>query len=130
VAKIPEKAAELLRGKNYAHVATLREDGSAHLTVVWIDYDGGRVLFNTAIGRAKERHLRRDPRAAVEVLDPNDPYHYVSISGPVELVEGQEAEDHIDKLALKYTGKERFSRGPDEKRILVKITPERVYTSE
>lgn len=127
MAKIPEKAAELLRGKNFAHVVTLREDGSPHLTVVWIDYDGRHVLFNTAIGRAKERHLRRDPRAAVEVLDPNDPYHYVAVSGPVELVEGQEAEDHIDKLAQKYTGKKQFSRQPGETRILARLTPERVY---
>jgi PPOX class probable F420-dependent enzyme len=129
VAKIPDKAARLLREKNYAHVATLRADGSPHLTVVWIDYDGEHVLFNTAVGRAKERHLRRDPRAAVEVLDPNDPYNFVSVSGPVELVEGQEAEDHIDRLAQKYTGRDRFSRTPGQQRIMVKLSPERVYTS-
>ena len=129
MAKIPDKAARLLREKNYAHVATLRADGSPHLTVVWIDYDGERVLFNTAVGRAKERHLRRDPRAAVEVLDPNDPYNFVSVSGPVELVEGQEAEDHIDRLAQKYTGRDRFSRTPGQQRIMVKLSPERVYTS-
>jgi PPOX class probable F420-dependent enzyme len=128
MARIPEQAAELLRDKNYAHVATLREDGSPHLTVVWIDYDGEHVLFNTAVGRAKERHLRRDPRAAVEVLDPSDPYNFLSVSGPVELVEGREAEDHIDKLARKYTGQERFRRIPSQKRILAKLTPEHVYT--
>jgi PPOX class probable F420-dependent enzyme len=128
MARISEKGAQLLLGKNLAHVATLRDDGSPHLTVVWIDYDGENVLFNTAVGRAKVRHMRRDPRAAVEVLNSEDPYNYVSVSGPVELVEGQEAEDHIDKLAQKYLGTERYpNRAPGERRVLVRLLPERVY---
>jgi len=64
MAEIGEKQAQLLTGKNLAHFATLRADGSPHLTVTWIDWDGENVLVNTAVGRAKEGHLRRDPRAA------------------------------------------------------------------
>jgi PPOX class probable F420-dependent enzyme len=128
VAKISERSTELLRGKNLAHAATIRPDGSPHLTVVWIDYDGEHVLFNTAVGRSKVRHLRRDPRAAVEVVNPEDPYNYVSVSGPVELIEGEEAEDHIDKLAQKYLGQKRYpNRSAGERRVLVKLRPERVY---
>ena len=128
MATIGEKQAQLLQSKNLAHFATLREDGSPHLTVTWIDWDGEHVLVNTAVGRAKDRHLRRDPRAAVEVVDANDPYNYVSVSGPVELVEGEEAENHIDKLAQRYMGVETYpNRSPGERRVIAKMRPERVY---
>ncbi|MDQ2984313.1 MAG: PPOX class F420-dependent oxidoreductase [Actinomycetota bacterium] len=128
MAEIGEKQAQLLTSKNLGHFATLHGDGSPHLTVVWVDWDGENVLVNTAVGRAKERHLRRDPRAGIEVLDPQDPYNYVSVSGPVELVEGPEAEDHIDKLAQRYVGVDKYpSRSPGERRVIVKLRPERVY---
>ena len=128
MATLGEQHAQLLRDPNLAHVATLRPDGSPHLTVTWIDWDGEHVLFNTAVGRAKERHLRNDPRAGVEVVDPSNPYNYVSISGRVELVDGDEAEAHIDKLAQKYVGTERYeNRAPGERRVMAKLRPERVY---
>ena len=128
MATIGEEQARLLTGANFAHFATLRGDGSPHLTVTWVDWDGEHVLVNTAAGRAKERHLRRDPRAAVEVLDPDNPFNYVSVSGSVELVDGEAADRHADKLAQRYTGQERYQkRSPDERRVLVKIRPERVY---
>jgi PPOX class probable F420-dependent enzyme len=130
MANLDDKQIALLEGANLAHVATLREDGSPHVTVTWIDWDGENVVFNTAIGRAKERHLRRDPRAGVEVLDPDDQFHYVSVTGPVELIEGQEAEDHIDKLAKKYMGVDTYpSHDPDWPRLLCRVKPEHVYVS-
>jgi PPOX class probable F420-dependent enzyme len=131
VATIGDKQAQLLTAGNLAHVATLRGDGSPHLTVTWVDWDGENVLVNTAVGRAKERHVRRDPRAAVEVVAAEDPYNYVSVSGPVELVEGGEADDHIDKLAHRYLGVETYpNRAPGEQRVLLKIRPEHVYFPE
>jgi PPOX class probable F420-dependent enzyme len=130
MSELREKDIRLLEDPNLAHVATLRSDGTPHLTVTWIDWDGEHVVFNTALGRAKERHLRRDPRAAVEVIDPEDQYHYVSISGPVELEEGQAAEDHIDKLAQKYMGVEVYpDHHPDRPRIICRMKPENVYVS-
>lgn len=127
MAALTEKQAELLLDKNFASVATLRPDGSPHSTPVWVDWDGGHILFNTAVGRAKEKHLRRDARVAVLVYAVGNPYQYVSVSGTAELVEGDEAERHIDKLAQKYTGRERFDRpSPDQRRVLVKVRPERV----
>jgi PPOX class probable F420-dependent enzyme len=126
--EIGEKQAQLLTSKNLAHFATLRQDGSPHLTVVWVDWDGENVLVNTAVGRAKHRHLTRDPRAGVEVVDSEDPYNYVSVSGPVELVEGDEAEQHIDKLAQRYMGVDEYpNRTPGERRVIAKIRPEHVY---
>ncbi len=101
MAKLTEKQADLFRGKNWGTVVTLREDGSPHATPVWIDTDGEHVVFNTAVGRAKERHLRRDPRAAVTVLPADDQQSgYVAVTGTAEITD-EGGFGHIDKLALK-----------------------------
>lgn len=107
-------------------VTTLRADGSPHSTVVWVDVEDGAVLFNTETGRAKPRHLERDPRVTVIVVDPNDPYRWVSVSGRAETtLEG--ADEHIDKLAKKYLGEDEYPwHNPEEARVLVRIRPERV----
>jgi PPOX class probable F420-dependent enzyme len=109
-----------------ATVTTLREDGSPHNTIVWIDTEDGVITFNTATGRAKERHLSRDPRVAVTIVDPQNTYKWISISGRAELTTDG-ADDQIDKLAKKYLGEDKYPwRSPDEQRISVKITPEQV----
>jgi PPOX class probable F420-dependent enzyme len=127
MAKLSEKQAELLRGRNWGTVTTLRADGSPHSTPVWIDTDGENVLFNTAVGRAKERHLRRDPRISVVVLPADDQQSgYVSVTGTAELSEDG-AVDHIDKLAKKYIGADKYPYlQPGERRIIVKVTPQKV----
>src|SRR4051794_9841924 len=108
---------------------TVRQDGSLHNTVVWVDVDGDDVIFNTAAGRAKERHLRADPRVSVSVLDPNDAFRCVSVSGRATLEE-EGADDVIDRLAHKYLGVDRYPyRSADERRITVRIQPERVIFS-
>jgi PPOX class probable F420-dependent enzyme len=112
----------------YVGVATtLRADGTPHNTVVWVDVENGAVSFNTAVGRAKERHLRRDPRISVVVLPADDQQSgYVSVTGTAELSEDG-AVDHIDKLAKKYIGADKYPYlQPGERRIIVKITPEKV----
>jgi PPOX class probable F420-dependent enzyme len=107
-------------------VTTLRDDGSPHNTIVWVDAEDGTLTLNTAVGRAKERHLRRDPRIALTVVDPENTYKWVSVSGRAELTtEG--ADDQIDKLAKKYLGENRYPwRSPDEQRISIKIRPDQV----
>ena len=125
--KLTENQAKLFLGKNFGAVATIRPDGTPHVTPVWVDYDGERPLFNTATGRAKWQHLRRDPRVTIEVYSHEDPYDYVTVTGSVELEEGEEANRHIDKLSEKYTGNPKFqSHRPGERRVIVRITPERV----
>lgn len=127
MAKLTEKQADLFRGKNWGTVVTLRKDGSPHATPVWIDTDGENVVFNTAIGRAKERHLRRDPRVSVTVLPAeNQQAGYVSVSGTAELTE-EGANDHIDKLAQKYLGQDTYPYlQPGERRVIVTVTPDKV----
>jgi len=110
-------------------VTTLRADGSPHSTIVWVDVEDGKVSFNTALGRAKPRHLERDPRASILVVDPNDPFKYVAVSGHVEVTE-EGADAQIDKLAKKYIGKDTYPwRNPAETRIKVLIEPEKVTTA-
>jgi PPOX class probable F420-dependent enzyme len=108
---------------------TLRKDGSPHNTVVWVDVDDGVPSFNTALGRAKPRHLERDPRVALTVVDPADPYKWLAIDGRAELTtEG--ADPQIDKLAKKYIGKDEYPyRKPEEQRVKVRIHPEHVDQS-
>ena len=124
---LTDKQAELFRGRNWGTVVTLREDGSPHATPVWIDTDGEKVLFNTAIGRAKERHLRRDPRISVTVLPAeNQQSGYVSVTGTASLTEDG-AKEHIDKLAHKYLGVDEYPYlQPGERRVIVEVTPDRV----
>jgi PPOX class probable F420-dependent enzyme len=124
VAALTDEQARLLRDPNFATVGTLNPDGSQQLTIVWIDWDGEHVLFNTAAGRAKPRNLERDPRVSVLVADGEDGYRWVAVRGTAELTpEG--ADEHIDKLARKYTG-DGWQPKPGEQRLLVRFRPEHV----
>ena len=107
-------------------VTTLRDDGAPHNTIVRVDAEDGTLTLNTAVGRAKERHLRRDPRIALTVVNPENTYKWVSVSGRAELTtEG--ADDQIDKLAKKYLGEDRYRwRSRDEQRISIKFRPDQV----
>ena len=126
MAALTEQQAQLLLDKNFASLATIRADGTPHVTPVWVDWDGEAVVVNTALGRAKERYMRRDPRVAVEVFDHSNPYQYVSITGTAELVEAG-ADEHINKLAKKYLGLDEYPyRQPGEQRVIVRVRPERV----
>jgi PPOX class probable F420-dependent enzyme len=127
MATLSETQERLFTDKNFGHVGTIRADGTPQVTPVWVDYDGEHVVFNTAVGRTKYENLRRDPRVTVEVLNMENPYEYVMVSGRAELEEGEAAERHIDKLAKKYMGVDEYPhRSPTEKRVLVRVTPERV----
>lgn len=121
---IPEKYLDLFEKKAFAHLATLMPDGSPQSTPVWIDYDGEYVLVNTAEGRLKDRNLRADGRVALSILDPDNPYRYLQVRGEVAERTYEGADAHIDKMALKYMGKEKYpNRAPGEKRVLYKIEP-------
>jgi PPOX class probable F420-dependent enzyme len=130
MAKLEEKARKFLDESPYVGVATtLREDGSPHSTIVWVDVEGDKVSFNTALGRAKPKHLEHDPRASVLVVDPNDSYKWVAVSGPAEVTE-EGADAQIDKLAKKYLGKDEYPwRNSEETRLKVLIEPEKVDAS-
>jgi PPOX class probable F420-dependent enzyme len=125
-ATLSDKQREFLEQPYSGAVTTLRADGSPHTTVVWVDLDDETVMFNTAVGRAKERHLRRDPRASLIVIDPENAYRWISVSGRAELTTDG-ADEQIDKLAKKYLGKDEYPwRNPEETRLKVRIAPEHI----
>jgi PPOX class probable F420-dependent enzyme len=122
--------AEFFEGKNFAFLATLIKDGTPHVTPTWVDIDksNNTILINTAKGRVKHKNISRDPRVGLSVVDSSNPYHMVSVRGKViEQINGKEADDHIDKLAKKYMGKDKYpGRAPGKERLLLRIKPEHV----
>lgn len=129
MASLTEQQQDFLKNPYVGVVTTLRADGSAHNTVVWVDVDAGGVSFNTAHGRCKPRNLARDPRVTLTVIDPADPYKWISITGTATLTD-EGAEDQIDNLAQKYVGQFPYPwRQPDERRVSVRITPGKIDAS-
>ena len=129
MATLNDKQLQFLENPYVGVVTTLREDGSPHSTVVWVDVEDGVPSFNTAMGRKKPQNLEQDPRASLLVIDPKDAYKWVSIDGRAELTTDG-ADPQIDKLAKKYMGKDEYPwRKPDEQRVKVRIQPDRVTTS-
>lgn len=126
-AKLTSKATRLIEGKNFAHLATVMPDGSPQVSPVWIDHVGDTVLVNTAEGRVKQRNVARDPRVAISIVDQSDPYDKVLIRGRAVAQTSQGADEHIDSLAKKYIGKDKYPwRAPGEKRIIIRIEPGRI----
>jgi PPOX class probable F420-dependent enzyme len=126
--------AKLFEGKNFAFLATLMKDGTPHVTPTWADIDksNNTILINTAKGRVKHRNISRDPRVGISVIDSSNPYHMVSVRGKViEQINGKEADEHIDKLAKKYLGKDKYpGRASGEERLLLRIKPQHVARME
>jgi PPOX class probable F420-dependent enzyme len=131
MAAIPQTHTDLLTTKpSFANLATLNTDGSPQVTPVWVDFDGTNVIINTAKGRVKAKNLAREPRVALSISDPENPYRYLGIQGKVVEMTEQGGDAHIDKMAKKYMGKDTYPyRSPGEVRLLVKIAPEKVHTN-
>jgi len=122
--KLTETAIKLIDGKNFAYLATLLPDGSPHVTPMWVDHEGDMLLMNTAVGRVKQRNITRDLRVSITIVDSNNPYDRIVIHGRVVNQTEQGAEAHIDKLAKKYTGANKYQKtSPNERRIIIKIEP-------
>ena len=125
--QVPEKYSDLFKKKAFANLGTLMKDGSPQVTPVWFDYDGKHLRINSALGRVKDKNIRRDPRVSVSLQDPQNPYRYVEIRGRVVDITETGADDHINKLSQKYLGKPVYPfRQPGEVRVLYKIEPEKV----
>ncbi len=123
--QIPESHLDLFHKRAIGHLATLMPDGSPQVTPVWVDYDGTYLLINTAKGRLKDRNMRQRSQVALEVLDPDDIYRWISIGGRVVEVTSEGADDHIDKLYQRYLNIDTYPhRKASEERVIFKIEPE------
>jgi PPOX class probable F420-dependent enzyme len=126
-----EKYPEFFKTKALAHLATLMPDGSPQVTPVWVDCEGALVVFNSALGRVKDKNVRRDPRVSLTILDPNDDFRYMEIRGRVVEITQEGADENINKLSLKYMGKAFYSHGKaGEVRILYRVQPDRIFLKE
>jgi len=124
---IPESYRDLFTKKAFAYLGTVMPDGTPQVTPVWCDFDGTYIRVNTAKGRVKDRNMRRNKNVAITISDPDNPYRYLAVRGEIEEITEQGADTHIDLLAKKYLGKDKYPfRRPGEVRVLYKIRPEKV----
>jgi PPOX class probable F420-dependent enzyme len=126
--RLTEDAIKLIEGRNFGYLATVMKDGSPQVTPVWVDHEGkDYILVNTALGRTKQKNTKRRLKVAIAVADASNQYEKVAIRGVVVEQTTRGADEHIDKLAKKYLGKEKYPyRSPSEKRVILKIRPEHV----
>jgi len=122
---IPQRFLDLVEKKKaFANLATVMPDGSPQVTPVWIDYKGGMVRVNTAKGRVKARNMKAGSPVAMAILDPDNPYRHIQIRGKVKRVTEEGADAHIDALAKKYLGQDKYPhRQPGEVRVIYEIEP-------
>jgi len=130
MAAIPEKYLDLLTEKRaFASLATLMPDGTPQVTPVWIGYEKGTLLVNTALGRTKARNMQEGAPVALAVIDPDNPYRYVQIRGKVARVTTDGADESIERLSHKYLGRDYPFRQPGERRVICEIDPQAVSAS-
>ena len=128
-AKIPDAFKDIVQKVAYAHLATLMADGRPQVTPVWFDLDGEDFRVNTAKGRVKDKNMRRNKEVALSIQDPDNAYRYLAIQGKVVEITEQGADAHIDSLAKKYLGKDKYPfAAPGEVRVIYKIRPDKTST--
>jgi PPOX class probable F420-dependent enzyme len=123
---LPQSVKKIMEDKAYGHVVTLGAGGKPQVSMVWMDVDGDDVLFNTAEGRVKPKNLSHDPRIIISVQDRNDPQSHIVFHGKATVTEAG-ADDHIDKLAKRFLGADKYPfRRPGEKRLIVRVKVDRI----
>ena len=128
---IPAEFLDLFEKATFAHLATLMPDGTPQVTPVWVDYDGRHILINSAAGRQKDLNMERRRKVAIEIPDPENPNRYLAVRGSVVEITEEGADEHLDRLARRYLGRDRYPesyRFPGEVRRIYKIAPSRVTT--
>jgi PPOX class probable F420-dependent enzyme len=127
---IPEKYLDLLQQKKaFASLATVMPDGTPQVTPVWLDYKDGAIRVNTAKGRVKARNMKEGSPVALSIMDPDNPYRYIQVRGRVKRVIEEGASAHIDALAKKYLGQDKYPYSqPGEVRVMYEIEPTATQT--
>ena len=122
--KIPDQYKDLFSKVAFANLATLMPDGRPQVSPVWCDFDGSYIWVNSAKGRVKDKNMRRNKRVALSIQDPANAYRHLDVQGEVTEITEQGADAHIDKMAKKYMGKDKYPyRRPGEVRLIFKIAP-------
>ena len=131
MAELPDDVRKLFEDKHFWHIATVNPDGSPQSTPMWVSLRDGKILLNTALGRRKTRNIENDPRVALSLIDPDNPYKSLQVQGRVvDTITGDQAEADIDSLSEKYTGQTPYPwRGPDERRVTYLVEPTKVMVN-
>ena len=128
--KLPAHLVQLIDKKTFAHLATVMPDGSPQVSPIWIDHEGGYIVINSAKGRVKDRNIRKNSTVAISMVDPDNPYQFAMVRGRVVEITEKSADQHIDRMAKKYLGKDKYPfRSPTEVRVIYKVLPDRVCGS-
>lgn len=129
--EIPVSHKDLLEGPIYVTLITVMPDGQPQATPVWASYDGERIWVNSALGRQKDRNMRRNPRVTVVAIDPQNPFRWIEVRGTVDEITEEGGVEHINALSQLYTGNADYyafnpsARGR-ETRVIYKIRPHKV----
>jgi PPOX class probable F420-dependent enzyme len=122
-----DELSRLFQFRNLAYVGTLSKDGSPHITPVWAEMVEDLILINTFEESAKVRHILKDKRIALSIVEQNNPFQMVSIKGKVVEQTSEGADEHLKKLAKRYLGIGKYYyRKPNHKRIILKMKPEKI----
>jgi PPOX class probable F420-dependent enzyme len=124
---LPEAARKLFNATNLVTVATLNPGGEVHLSMVWAKVDGDDIVFSTLSSRRKSANLGRDPRVSLITFDPEEPYHYAEIRGRASVV-ADPGGSLLQELAAKYTGGDSWPDSAPDRRVIVRVTPDHVFT--
>ncbi|MCC4909210.1 PPOX class F420-dependent oxidoreductase [Microbacterium sp. cx-59] len=120
---LPESLLDLLRKPSPCFLSTLMPDGSPQVTETWVDTDGEHIIINTVVGYVKVRNVERDPRVAVAIQDPENPFRYIQVRGEVTAMTTDGGAASIESLSQKYTGRPYpWYGGRDQQRIILTIT--------
>lgn len=127
MAQLPDEAKALLDDpRTFVTLGTVNDDGSPQLTVHWVARDRDDVLLSTVRGRRKERNLRREPKASVLAIAPDDPYRYLEVRGTATVTE-EGGRELIDDLCEKYRGVRPYPYDePGAVRVVIRVPPEHV----
>ncbi|WP_246989518.1 PPOX class F420-dependent oxidoreductase [Halorientalis marina] len=123
---IPEEYSDLFESRSFAFVSTLLPDGAPHVTPTWVDRENDHVLVNTVLDNRKDRNVQHDPRVALAVVDPENPYRYLSVRGEVIERRTDGAREHLDRLAERYTGEPRYPGPSGQQRVVHVVRPDHV----
>jgi PPOX class probable F420-dependent enzyme len=124
---LPEIARRLFDGTNYVTVATVDPDAGVQTSIVWARVDGDDIVFSTIKDRRKYKNFERDSRVSIITFDPADPYRYAEVRGRVTVADDPGG-SLLQELARKYTGNDSWPDKASDRRVIVRVTPEKVVT--
>jgi PPOX class probable F420-dependent enzyme len=116
---------DVLDGPHIAAIATSNAEGRPQSSVIFVKRDGDSVVFSTIAGRLKTRNMARDPRVSLLVID-KEKGRYVEIRGTVEITDDPEKR-LLYEMYDRYVGGMAPPPEPDAERVIVRITPQKVY---